>query len=623
MSMPMDKVIDELNQFLDTCATCPTHLQGRCLYIHGAIDRCQAYDLEPDNVLTYSAQQIMAGHGPYQVQPSCDDQINVATLFSHIESDIDDAEVYLTKDWLMKLLSKLHAVKEKAWQNSRDYQQMFVPVILVAIEKILAKIDLLFLQNHINVGPLLEVSNFNYSRQEALKAYCPEGLVSLYLQEALPLEGVASPGRSSSDSGQAGRILPEEAPSSKYPKYAAIKEFKLWLSDKRNQDLVERVLMDLGYEDVVGDFYLDEEEHLSEEEEKEYEKWLKMDFRRWDELKKNIEDSVCRNWDNEIVLQKYIRELLESCKGFARYYYPGDTASLREKEAAALLKLLETVSFDSFEELEGIWNKAREDAKQQIVDYRKHEKEYVDIVYRLALEEVLELGHVAPILMLKRAGHIRTSMSKLAMFIECALYRFLPWSTDCLLYYEDQFGISISEDISIFDIRDALEYPPEYKLEDRSKRYKQYLLSSDDESSEDGNNPSSESDKLIITQYTEKTPPKVKAVGEKLNTRNANTLYAMLRKEGYTKAEDGGVDLWLKPKELYAYFCHKLMDVFAHGVKQIEITYIYTNIIYCPGNLETIRSYAGRMRRGEMNPPDHYKDIDNLINGAYAGHYGQ
>lgn len=620
MSMPMDKVIDELNQYLDTCATCPTHLQGRCHYIHGAIDRCQTYDLEPDNVLTYSAKQIMAGHGPYQVQPSCDDQINVATLFSHIESDIDDAEVYLTKDWLMKLFSKLHAVKEKAWQNSRDYQQMFVPVILVAIEKILAKIDLLFLQNHIDVGSLLEVSNFNYNRQEALKAYCPEGLISLYLREASPLEGVGSAKGSQAKEMPAP---PDIKTNSQYPKFAAIKEFKFWLSDKRNQDLVEGVLMDLGYEDVVGDFYLGEEGHLSEEEEKEYEKWLKTDFRRWDELKMNIDDSINRNWDNDIVLHKCIRELLETCKGFARYYYPGDAASLREKEAAALLKLLETVSFDSFEELGTIWNKAREDAKQQIGDVNNQVKEYVDIVYRLALEDVLELGHVAPILMLQKVGHIRKNMRKLALYIDCGLYKHSPWETECLLGYEWQFGITISEEIDAFSVRDELGYPPQVVLTDRNEKLKQSVFASKQSESVERDTPSPEPEQIVITPYTEKTPPKVKSVGGKLNTRKANILYALLRKEGYTRAEDGGVDLWLKPKELYAYFCYKLMEVFARGADQIEITYIHTNIIHCPGTLETIRSYAGRMRRGKMKYPDHYKEIDELINGAYAGYYGQ
>ena len=196
-----------------------------------------------------------------------------------------------------------------------------------------------------------------------------------------------------------------------------------------------------------------------------------------------------------------------------------------------------------------------------------------------------------------------------------------------IFYYQENFGIRLTDGISDYLISATNGWPIKtvrtfasklghritYSTQDKLDSIEKYAI---DKSIfgeiEDINEQSNDSNSNVNVG-------KCKHAAKMLNSPNANKIYIALKKKGYTQERPSGADMWVKSKELYAYFCYKITDELVGSNHQIEIKFIYQNFIEFEGNLPTLSRYASSYRSGKKEFPDGYKEINQIVEAGAKG----
>lgn len=329
----MDRVIEMLNKYVDTCATCSSFLMGYCGYLDESISREMAgedeyYMMDEDARNVYITQ---LHHQP------CDNQINEPTLLKNISDALNGAEVYLTEDWLVNCISKLYAVKTKVDGKDELFRSKFSGPVQNAIKAIIAKIDLDFLQDHIEIREFVEMAGLDYDRYTCLSKICPLPFIKRYEKKAKPLEEDDEPQLPpfllSDDQRPKPQDAHKEEPSksqggrpSKFhleiPKrISAVDELILRFGGWNGSHPITALLIKAGYGNYVwGDMW--EVEGVTQEEWSSLhsEEWDRYKFTRYDELRDEMSAEIKKRIGDELELKKYICGLITP---FDRYQYYG------------------------------------------------------------------------------------------------------------------------------------------------------------------------------------------------------------------------------------------------------------------------------------------------------------
>lgn len=131
-------------------------------------------------------------------------------------------------------------------------------------------------------------------------------------------------------------------------------------------------------------------------------------------------------------------------------------------------------------------------------------------------------------------------------------------------------------------------------------------------------------DKISDTQLMDNTPhtTQKKRVGKQAKTemlfesKLANYIISKIRNLNFVKANELGGYKWEGNIDLYSYMCYKLCEAILPTGSQLEVSYIFKNIIFADCNLKTARSYALRYKNGTKACPKNHRIIDNIIEKA-------
>lgn len=461
----MDSVIDELNNYVDCCATCDIFLRNACGFINKSLSHKivgeEAYSMMDEEGLKSYQTQVNHYH--------CEDQISKPALMKKLKELVEKAEIILCSDWLLKMLSKLYEIKAKVANSDPLFKDCFKDTVNEAISLVIARVDLIFLQNQISILDFLEMSEIEYDRDSCLSKLCPKKVIQYYEMNAKPLDGFVSRwdddtyGAASQYVGEneSGHLVPmEPEPTPKVRTISAAKEMRSFLSNNDLVELIEGFLAKMGYEDVTA---IDTDESGIEEMWKDLS--LKYCFPfdvvylSWDDLKKELYDGVQRNKDDIIQMKRFLISIIKSASGLSHYFFPDITASIRAKEAAVLLKLTNSGRSLGIETYQDLWPRAIAIARERKTAEKLDDKAYMDALYRAAYEEAVDYGFETEDFPITTIGSVRGELHHLALIILEALM--LNHVDIDYAQIQEECGVTLSLDITEEDVYDELNWGPD------------------------------------------------------------------------------------------------------------------------------------------------------------------
>lgn len=344
----MDHVIEILNNYVDCCATCETFLMGRCGYVdksisHPMIGEEEYYMMSSEEVQVYFTQ---LRHQP------CETQVNEPTILKQVSEAIINADMELSEDWVLKLLSRLFEIKTKVELNNDTFKSTFLNPVDDAILAIIARVDLTFLQNRYDIRDLVEMAGFGYERLESLTKICPGPIIERYVSRANTLQDCQCEPHNAVDTRVAevkeADSLPNKIePASQTPHRkqfelvipkgtSAIDEFITRFSGWPGKDPITALLIKAGYGDFVwGDMW--DVQGITKEEWAEIhaEDWKRYQFNRWAELRTEISRGIKKRVNDELELKKYVCGLITPFDRFE--YYASIKTDIKELVEAQML----------------------------------------------------------------------------------------------------------------------------------------------------------------------------------------------------------------------------------------------------------------------------------------------
>jgi hypothetical protein len=460
----MDSVIDELNNYVDCCATCDIFLCNACGFINKSLSHKivgeEAYSMMDEEELKSYQTQVSHYH--------CEAQISKPALMKELKELVEKAEMTLCSDWLLKMLSKLYEIKAKVDNSDPLFKNCFKDTVNEAIQLVIARVDLIFLQNQISILNFLEMSEIEYDRDSCLSKLCPKKVIQYYEMNAKPLDGFVTrwdAGTYGADSqhvgeNESGHLVPmEPEPTPKERKISAAKEMRNFLSDDTFVKLIESFLAKMGYKDVAG---IDTDESGIEDLWKDLslKYWFPFDgvYLSWENLQKELCDGVKRNVDDIIQMKRFLFSIIKSASGLSHYFFPDSTASIRAKEAAALLKLTSSglsLEIDTYQEL---WPRAIAIARERKAAEKLDDKAYMDALYRAAYEEAVDYGSETEDSPITTIGNVRKELHHLALIILEALM--LNHVDIDYAKLQEECGVTLSLDVKETDVFDELDWGP-------------------------------------------------------------------------------------------------------------------------------------------------------------------
>lgn len=328
--------------------------------------------------------------------------------------------------------------------------------------------------------------------------------------------------------------------------------------------------------------------------------------------------------DNSYELERYIYSLFKLVESTAKVLYPSPSFENRE-EIMTLIKCIQKAQISDFDTFKAIWLCSKKRADEICLNNIPAGISYMDIVEYLCMLNVEKHGDGNVSNESKNVSIIRLMYDSFIFNIEAALLEnSIKYD---LFYYQDKFGLFMIDEISDISISASngwpiktvrtfatqlghrIEFSSKDKLEDfHHYPFSKHLLGD----ISDVPNPNEESEVIPLSRGK----CKCKHAAERLNSVTANKIYDTLQKRGYTKNRPTNIALWVKNKELYAYFCYKITDRLISTEHQIETKYISQSHIAFDGNISTVSKYATDYRRRKKEFPSGHKDIDNIIDAG-------
>ena len=383
-----------LNKYVDTCATCYSYIVGRCGYVnesinHRILGEDEFFMMDENERNAYSTQ---VDHQP------CPEQINEPTLLKNVSDALNDVEIYLTEDWLVNCISKLYAIKTKVERKDELFRNKFSSPVHNAIETIVAKIDLDFLQDHIEIREFVEMAGLNYDRYTCLSKICPLPFIKRYEKKAKPLEEDGKPqphpflaldGRepkspdvhkdepSKNQTGRQSKFhleIPE--------KISAVDELILRFGGWDGSHPITALLIKAGYGNYVwGDMW--EIEGVTQEEwsSSHSEEWDRYKYTRYDELRDEMSAEIKKRIGDELELKKYICGLITP---FDRYQYYGHIKTdIKEiLEAQAFIDYFSEQYFLSSDDYIPLWKAMVEKVRKSFDENDFDEDKYLTALFK-------------------------------------------------------------------------------------------------------------------------------------------------------------------------------------------------------------------------------------------------
>ena len=479
----MDQVIKTLNDFVDTCATCRQRIKGLCGYADKSVSQNivgeeEYYIMSPDEIELY---QTRIWHQP------CEQQINEQSLLSKVSEGVDSGDIYLTEDWILKVITKLYEVRSKVARNGAAFKNTFMDQVDNAIQMILSRLDLIFLQNSKDIQEILEMTGLNYKRYESLSNICPLPIIKRYEAKARPFDDVPNiPAPTSLPMP----TLEEEPETSQLEKHvftvpeglSAVDEYMLRYAGAQGLYPITSLLIRAGYEDMVWGEMWDTLGITREEWAEMYsEDWKRYEFKRWSELRTEISGEIKKRVSDELELKKYVCSLINP---FERYDYYSliDSDSKIFVEVKTFLHFYLTEGYRTSDVIIDLWRKVVDQVKAKGTENELTLDEYEKALYR-GIDDAQSENFIFVECPEAEAYHDREELK----------YWFPGLIEGCLLEngasleyldYQEMCGVYLTPRLDAFSVAHAMDWTEELVYSYNPKRVSKTILGTKDEEEE-------------------------------------------------------------------------------------------------------------------------------------------
>ena len=348
-------------------------------------------------------------------------------------------------------------------------------------------------------------------------------------------------------------------------------------------------------------------------------------MKRTDELRDLIVNEIGVRKNDSFNLEKYIFSLFRIIEKTAKVLFSCMPEDNNRAEINAFLRCLQRSQISDFELFRGLWLCCKDKATEILKGDVPEGITYMGLVEHLFMYNIKNHSD-------GNISHEGQNISVIALMydlfiaiIESALLE--NGIKHDIFYYQENFGIRLTDGISDYLISATNGWPIKtvrtfasklghritYSTQDKIESIEKYTFDKTifgDIEDIDGQSNDFDSDV---------NAGKCKHAAKMLNTPIANKIYSALKRKGYTQEKPSGADMWVKSKELYAYFCCKITDVLVGSDHQIEIKLISQNFIQCEGHLPTLSRYASSYRRGKKGLPDGCDEINRIIEAGAKG----
>jgi hypothetical protein len=347
---------------------------------------------------------------------------------------------------------------------------------------------------------------------------------------------------------------------------------------------------------------------------------------RIEELKDHISHEISIRKDNSYELDKYILSLFKIVEETAKVLNPSPAIESRE-EIVTLFRCMNKSKMSDFETFRAIWLCSKDRAIEYSKEGLPNGISYMDLVEYLCLLNDDHHGDGVVSHECKNITIIQLMYDSFVSSIEASLLE--NGIKYDIFYYQDKFGIFLTDkitDISIIsankwtlktvrtfanELGHRITYSNKHKLQALERLPMGKYVLGDISGVTDGNEVE------LAIPHSGKS--KSIQVAKGFCSVKAHKIISALKHRGYLQSRSAGIDVWVKSKELYAYFCYKITDVLISPTHQIETKYISENYIAYNGNIKTVSRYATGYRNKKKDYPDGYKSIDSIIEAGANG----
>lgn len=506
----MEHVIEILNNYVDCCATCENFLLRRCGYVDKTVSsrmvgEDEYYMMSPEDIQIYGTQLT---HQP------CRKQVNEPTIIKQVVEAIKKAEINLSEDWVLELLSRLFEVKTKVEQNNDTFKGTFLSTVNDAILAIIARVDLIFLQNRCDIKELVEMAGFGYDRSISLTKICPKLIIERYVSKTVTFQGNNLISQTTSEkfgeeyTDSASLTTQKEATPDMSCKShsnfnipdgtSATDEFIARFSGWPGKNPITVLLIKAGYTNYVwGDMW--DVEGITEEKWAEIhaEDWKRYQFNRWAELRADISREIKKRVNDELELKKYVCGLITPFERFE--YFAWIKTDVREiVEAQLFIDSFPDAFFFSSDAFIPVWKSVVEAVRKKDKKKKLSIEKYQTAISK-RLDEVLknlspESEEPEPEAFLKRRE---------------VQYDFPGLIEGCLLEngahleyldYQEMCGVVLIDKLDAFTVAHAMGWTEDLVYSYNPKRVSKTIVCTADE--EEGEKEKDELDPTILKAKT-------------------------------------------------------------------------------------------------------------------------
>lgn len=451
----MDKVLQIISTYVSCCSNCRLAIEKRCGYIipdNLPTPENNPYDSPEFCNLTYEQR---AFRKESMVHVPCEEQMSFHELIDMVESALEQAEVPLISQDILRLLGKIDRAEKSIRRQPEHIFYAFEDIVMTCLERCLAHIDFTLLELKMDIEEAILSIFPSYNRMDSLCLSHPKPFVLNYLKHAVKISLSLMTACNSSlydlrneaveqdevqreyeNAVEAGNVLP--APRSFSG--SAIKELMFILSDKANNNIIRAIKKALSQPQLsrkAEDYIRSEmDEHFGY-------------YGRWTPFTQELGEMISRNLLDYPQIDSNIITIINSAKGIAGYFKPQMDAPIDEKEFSMALSAMATVNVGSLDIFSSLWVEALNEARQRRDVESMSEDQYLDCLYRIACDKAQVEGAVNTHNVFYLISQIKENLEFLAIAIQgCFIERFVEKR---YVDYERMTGIRLIDEISIVD----------------------------------------------------------------------------------------------------------------------------------------------------------------------------
>ena len=401
----MDVILSRLQAYVDICVHCAESDGEICRWLKELSEKTvQSSGVSPDNYMSMTYEEEALLLHKEAMHPTCKLQVSFRELLDEVEERLDsDVVIPVYSKELQRLFKRMKKIEKRLERLPDAIETVFRAPVQAIIERCLTHIDYFYLQNGLDIYPLIQNVHGNHKREYLLHENYIEDIVDTLLEkkQEIAIEDILM---ATGDLRELGNITSPTLMSPNTPTKEndeitdnVVRALFDPNIDKKHtvDECVEylaniRVLMFLQAVALSFDCLVDSPIMEKMEKDNFIKTGLALEqntvFPWMDDIAYEISAEVRKRKDDEHALNVYISELLYNFYGISLALFPKDD-SFSPVELIVVQGLAHTYRRYSFESFCALFNKAKEKASAA---YDKADNGYYETIRTLMLNEFFD-----------------------------------------------------------------------------------------------------------------------------------------------------------------------------------------------------------------------------------------